>query len=108
MSRIKLKTVSHRFEADMLKDMLKQIDVEVFISDHNNPEKMDVYLGQKPDGVELYVEENQLEDAKAFLEAQPEETTIEETVKPVMKFPYWIIGGFGIMLLIFMYYTYWQ
>lgn len=104
MKYVKLKTVSHRFEAEMIQDMLKQIDIQVEIADQNTSENMDIYLGYEGDGVHIYIDETRLEEAQAFLDAVPEiseQTTTEKTV----PFPYWIIGGFVIMLIIFILYN---
>lgn len=109
MNLVKLKTVSHIFEGEMIKDMLAEIGIEVFLADQNTPEHMDIYLGYEGKGVLILVDENDLEQATAFLEAEEKmENQEEEVIEQPMKFPYWIWFGFALMILIFIAYNIWK
>ncbi|MBN2794033.1 MAG: DUF2007 domain-containing protein [Clostridia bacterium] len=109
MNLVKLKTVSHIFEGEMIKDMLAEIGIEVFLADQNTPEHMDIYLGYEGEGVLILVDEKDLDQANTFLEADKkvEDPVVEVTENP-MKFPYWIWIGFAAMLFIFILYNIWK
>lgn len=101
MNKKLLTTVSHRFEADMIKGLLASESITAYISEQDRPEKMSLYLGQSGEGVSIYVAEEQYDIAKTILDASPEEIHVEGQT-PEVKFPYWIILGFIIMLIIFL------
>lgn len=47
MNKVVLRALSHPFEGEMLKDMLKGIEIESWVADENGPQNMDTYLGIK-------------------------------------------------------------
>lgn len=100
MKKVILRTLSHPFEGEMLKDILKTINVDCWISNQNGPEKMSNYLGEKAGETYLYVLEKDVDLAENFLSAELRDPEPLEELPP-MAFPYWIIPSFGLILLLF-------
>lgn len=104
MKLVKLTSVSHIFEGEMIKDMLSEMNIQVYLADQNTPEHMDIYLGYEGDGVLVLVDEANLEEAKSYLSSAEEQTDGFEYTEDI-KFPHWIWIGFLLMLTIFIVYN---
>jgi len=100
MEKKVLRVLSHPFEGEMLKDMLKNIGIDAWVSDQSGPHKVENYLGQKAGDTLLLVLEKDYDEAKAYLEAEIIEPDYQEAV-PMMKFPYWIIPAIALILIFF-------
>lgn len=68
MDKKLLMTVSHDVEAQMFKDILEDAGIKVYISEQNGPHIMEIYLGQTPKGVDLYVDQEKYDEAKELIE----------------------------------------
>lgn len=100
--RVVCKHVSHLFEAEMIVDLLKQAQIHGEISVQNGPEKMEQYLGQENKGVDVLVEEEDLDKALEFLDKSQIESFDDETISPVPKpFPLLFTGIFVIVMILF-------
>lgn len=100
MKKVILRDLSHPFEGEMLKDMLKGIDIKSWVADENGPQNMETYLGIKKEKTYIFVNEEDFQAADSFLSAQIKEEMPVEGVLPPVRFPYWIIIGFTMMILI--------
>jgi hypothetical protein len=100
MNTMILRELSHPFEGEMLRDMLKGIEIESWVADKNGPQNMEAYLGIKKEKTYLFVKEEDFQVANDFLNAEIQDTMPIERVLPPVRFPYWIIIGFTLMLLI--------
>lgn len=100
--RVVLKHVSHLFEAEMIVDLLKQIEVEAYISVQNGPENMDQYLGSENKGVDVLVEEEKLERAIEFLDQSEIENIETDEIKKMPKpFPFTFTAIFTVAIVVF-------
>jgi len=68
MERKQLMNVSHDILARMYKDILEDAGINLYISEQNGPHLMEIYLGQENKGVDLYVDKEDYEAAKALIE----------------------------------------
>lgn len=100
MEKVIIRTLSHPFEGELLKDMLKNIGIDSWVSDANGPQKMENYFGDKAGETYLFVLKKDLEAAEEYLSAEIQVPETLEMELP-MKFPYWIIPAFTLMLLFF-------
>jgi len=67
MSKKLLINVSHNVLAHMYQDILKDAGIEVYLSEQDLPHLMHLYLGNPPKGVDVYVDTENLEEAKRIL-----------------------------------------
>lgn len=67
MNRKLLINVSHNVLAHMYQDILKDAGIETYISEQDMPQLMHLYLGHPPKGVDVYVDPENLEEAKRIL-----------------------------------------
>ena len=68
MDRKKLMNISHYIVAEMYKDILDGAGIKMYISEKNGPHIMEIYLGQGHEGLDLYVDEEDYEEAKKIVE----------------------------------------
>lgn len=94
MEKVLLITVSNDFEADMYESILSSCDIEIYKRVRNSAKDLEVYLGRPNMGVEIYVSENQYEEAKAVLndsDIDYESIPLSDENEGKIKNPYWII-----------------
>lgn len=105
MSKVFLITVSNSFEADMYESILYSCDIPIYKRARSGSEHLEIYLGMTNMGVDIYVDEENIDDAKEVLDVSevdyrnsPETRGHEDEIKK----PYWLIAVIIILIVIYL------
>lgn len=110
MEKVLLITVTNSFEADMYDSLLSSCDITSYKRSRNGPGQLDLYLGQSNMGVEIYVSEDQYDEAKSILDdsnIDHDSVSISDENEGEIKKPYWIIP-ITIIIFVGYYFVKWQ